>query len=282
MAVCSDGDHPRVCGEHLWCSREGIDSRGSSPRVRGTLEPDRPADHVRGIIPACAGNTSAWLTTTRWFRDHPRVCGEHKPCPEGEDPKKGSSPRVRGTLVRAHPRRLVGGIIPACAGNTSASIRFCADRWDHPRVCGEHRRAGLRPRADGGSSPRVRGTLAALTARDDAAVDHPRVCGEHRPHDGHVDWPTGSSPRVRGTRRRRAGPRGRLGIIPACAGNTATTCPYTTACRDHPRVCGEHCQNPSHLPCGSGSSPRVRGTPVRMPSCVSFSVDHPRVCGEHR
>ena len=70
---------------------------------------------------------------------------------------------------------------------------------------------------------------------------------------------------------------------------------------DHPRVCGEHfaCHQTSFLV--SGSSPRMRGTPVLDPPCrrrfgiipayagntivagvsLSCSRDHPRVCGEH-
>ena len=50
-------DHPRMCGEHLCLlSFDGL-GEGSSPHVRGTRGVRRAAARMRGIIPACAGNT---------------------------------------------------------------------------------------------------------------------------------------------------------------------------------------------------------------------------------
>ena len=152
----------------------------------------------------------------------------------------GSSPRVRGTPERSRWRQRRHGIIPACAGNTPRRSRRGATSWDHPRVCGEHLNGDTGDTLDGGSSPRVRGTLEVVhlageypgiipacagntrsgCPRRSRTGDHPRVCGEH------VDWPWGfaekwgSSPRVRGTRGCRHGRARRTGIIPACAGNT--------------------------------------------------------------
>ena len=71
--------------------------------------------------------------------------------------------------------------------------------------------------------------------------------------------------------------------------------------RDHPRVCGEHRFSIHHAADVLGSSPRMRGTPVRGRSAVKemgiipayagntpwllpvsgLARDHPRVCGEH-
>ena len=50
-------DHPRVCGEHGVVSSHSMHSRGSSPRMRGTLPSAWRATVCRGIIPAYAGNT---------------------------------------------------------------------------------------------------------------------------------------------------------------------------------------------------------------------------------
>ena len=71
-----------------------------------------------GIIPAYAGNTFMMFGDAQVGGDHPRVCGEHHACHPDAVPDRGSSPRMRGTLVRslAEPRRM--GIIPAYAGNT--------------------------------------------------------------------------------------------------------------------------------------------------------------------
>ena len=98
LLVGRHGDHPRVCGEHPRSSSLTMPPAGSSPRVRGTLHVHDVRGGLRGIIPACAGNTTgsfppAWC---RW--DHPRVCGEHVFTIPGHIPAWGSSPRVRGTL----------------------------------------------------------------------------------------------------------------------------------------------------------------------------------------
>ena len=52
-----DGDHPRVCGEHVVAHFFFPAPLGSSPRMRGT--PVLADDHGQlvGIIPAYAGNT---------------------------------------------------------------------------------------------------------------------------------------------------------------------------------------------------------------------------------
>ena len=154
----SDGDHPRVCGEHQPSQYTILDSSGSSPRVRGTHDHGDAFERFGGIIPACAGNTSSSTAKSGKTGDHPRVCGEHAIKAAMNESSSGSSPRVRGTLYGRRVRRRPGGIIPACAGNTSAQL--CADiaRRDHPRVCGEHVRAALRGYRPPGSSPRVRGT----------------------------------------------------------------------------------------------------------------------------
>ena len=54
------------------------------------------------------------------------------------------------------------GIIPADAGNTMALILGFALIWDHPRGCGEHCAVEVHGGAVKGSSPRMRGTPAAL------------------------------------------------------------------------------------------------------------------------
>ena len=118
---------------------------------------------------------------------------------------------------------------------------------------------------------------------------------------GHVYRATGSSPRVRGTPENRRIHVRRLGIIPACAGNTNARKRWRCVRRDHPRVCGEHLTQHVEAVEAAGSSPRVRGTLSRASTATSWSRiipacagntcrsgnaapsrrDHPRVCGEH-
>ena len=91
------------------------------------------------------------------------------------------------------------------------------------------------------------------------------------------------------------------GIIPALAGSTAPSSPWTKHGPDHPRVGGEHCWMVASGIGGSGSSPRWRGarSRSRRPSgrariipalagstarsrrAAPASRDHPRVGGEH-
>ena len=213
------------------------------------------------------------------------------------------------------------GIIPACAGNTGEPFACASVHGDHPRVCGEHDCVVIEGTCSPGSSPRVRGTHDQCRRPDSGegiipacagntslasgpsieAGDHPRVCGEHQALLTYSLTRAGSSPRVRGTRRAHRGARSRIGIIPACAGNTCTRMTATPPAGDHPRVCGEHSRSSKNPPMPQGSSPRVRGTPPQVgnlrnvqgiiPACAGNTMrrksarpmmsDHPRVCGEH-
>ena len=156
--VCDGRDHPRMCGEHLFDVYLLLDYLGSSPHVRGTLQPQRVRRLIFGIIPACAGNTDCPQRIRRLHWDHPRMCGEHARVICSNTNPPGSSPHVRGTLVFLMSFRLKTGIIPACAGNTCRPCRAPWQNRDHPRMCGEHTlRHDLGDELKG-SSPHVRGT----------------------------------------------------------------------------------------------------------------------------
>ena len=132
------GDHPRVCGEHVQGPVLFGHLPGSSPRVRGTQEAAGLSAVLRGIIPACAGNTEFRRMLMISARDHPRVCGEHSSPFQSRFSPAGSSPRVRGTLEYLPDGGWKTGIIPACAGNTCPCSPIRVSSGDHPRVCGEH------------------------------------------------------------------------------------------------------------------------------------------------
>ena len=72
-----DWDHPRGCGAHAAMVRLMRTSKGSSPRVRGSLFFSFASRHFSGIIPAGAGLTCNPLAVNRRYRDHPRGCGAH-------------------------------------------------------------------------------------------------------------------------------------------------------------------------------------------------------------
>ena len=89
------------------------------------------------------------------------------------------------------------------------------------------------------------------------------------------------------------------GLIPACAGQTASTGAPTPAAGAHPRVCGADGLEDDSAVTDTGSSPRVRGrprsrsmlklSPGLIPACAGQtrrprvgligSRAHPRVCG---
>ena len=192
-------DHPRVCGEHTnnrtACKRRA----GSSPRMRGALVCVLVHVSVVGIIPAYAGSTRNQSRGRTFYRDHPRVCGEHSAEHIAALAEQGSSPRMRGAPGPRRSSGKVTGIIPAYAGSTTKLFFRPSTCGDHPRVCGEHPTATVSECVERGSSPRMRGALLGelgghVAARIIPAYagstrppvrrwlrcgDHPRVCGEH-------------------------------------------------------------------------------------------------------
>ena len=70
------GDHPRVCGEKLLCSRATRAQAGSPPRVRGKAVAQLFSEQFQRITPACAGKSAAASSSAMPRGDHPRVCGE--------------------------------------------------------------------------------------------------------------------------------------------------------------------------------------------------------------
>ena len=254
--------HPRVCGERLRC----------------------PATH-RISCPV-----------------HPRVCGERRFLPVRGSTISGSSPRVRGTRLHAHPVRGQRRFIPACAGNAWSPPTAAVSRSVHPRVCGERHFVVAPCQAGSGSSPRVRGTreLQSHYPRYERFIPacagnaprfrrfrerqsvHPRVCGERIVRAQIEGYRAGSSPRVRGTLRSRQRQDEHEQV--------------------HPRVCGERTKRIVQEIAGNGSSPRVRGTRNKIaehvagrrfiPACAGNASDilpfmpaspvHPRVCGERQ
>ena len=279
------------------------------------------AGDADGLIPACAGKTSAKPPPTPPARDHPRVCGENRWCSSWVPPMGGSSPRVRGKLARlAHPCEL-GRLIPACAGKTGRTPGRNSPSRAHPRVCGENGFLGIHSPSRVGSSPRVRGKqdraftghgrvrlIPACAGKTTvfgstrvARAAHPRVCGENADEHFGVVLRDGSSPRVRGKRPPLGPDHSRRRLIPACAGKTCCGGATPSGWGAHPRVCGENAVAVRARVDGRGSSPRVRGKPIRhrppparrrlIPACAGKTVNgstitfpsgaHPRVCGEN-
>ena len=218
------------------------------------------------------------------------------------------------------PQPLRFWITPAYAGKRIKLRKRHSICGDHPRVCGEKKKAeemgattkGSPPRVQGkggrtGSSGRYTGITPAcagkswLRKRAPSTVwDPPRVCGEKLPYlpNGFRGW--GSPPRVRGKAFQRVKILLNLGITPACAVKRFQFVLRLHAPGDYPRVCGEKTLSSVKSSGVSGSPPHVRGkgleklaherrrgiTPARAGKSTELRQrygwcrDHPRVCGE--
>ena len=153
------GAHPHVCGEHNLEAQRETNALGSSPRMRGTRRLCGYRLGRCGLIPTYAGNTHIEASTGTHRRAHPHVCGEHGIGGAGGGAPRGSSPRMRGTLVATGSNNPAIGLIPTYAGNTGRGGARALARWAHPHVCGEHPLQAAMPMVAPGSSPRMRGTL---------------------------------------------------------------------------------------------------------------------------
>ena len=249
------------------------------------------------------------------------MCGENEPPSAATGSWVGSSPRVRGKQGPRHRARRPVGLIPACAGKTSTRELPLGSPRAHPRVCGENGGTVQFVQSSEGSSARVRGKHAspgsqspgprlipACAGKTKMVADlntrlgaHPRVCGENTGDVTGELSGTGSSPRVRGKLHSQCVFIERSGLIPACAGKTATRSPPPPSPTAHPRVCGENRDRKRLYQGRAGSSPRVRGkhhlgralgTEDRLiPACAGKTLQtseilsmpraHPRVCGEN-
>ena len=212
-------------------------------------------------------------------------------------------------------------LIPARAGKTRLPRHPLTQPRAHPRACGENTAASIASPAIGGSSPRVRGKpgrgglsgalVRLIPARAGKTTHyvlftqyrwaHPRACGENEGALRDALARRGSSPRVRGKLPRRRGAAAPHRLIPACAGKTPPSPRRSASPGAHPRVCGENSIGEGRSLLDEGSSPRVRGKPIKpspppwgrrlIPACagktcrraVSMTAPraHPRVCGEN-
>ena len=132
---------PAYAGKSGWFQRRLQHGGGSPPRMRGK-------DLVKfclcprfGITPAYAGKSPRTPLAASHARDHPRVCGEKYTCAAVRAGSLGSPPRMRGKVHNAPRGKRFLGITPAYAGKSLRPVPARRKPRDHPRVCGEKRRA---------------------------------------------------------------------------------------------------------------------------------------------
>ena len=250
--------YPRVCGGTRRTSFSLEREWGLSPRVRGNLVRFFTEVPNRRSIPACAGEPQGAAIPCREIGVYPRVCGgtvrRHR---ESQSPL-GLSPRVRGNPKSIFLLVVLGGSIPACAGEPSQPPHWAQGQKVYPRVCGGTTSSPLDRRNHAGLSPRVRGNLKDV---DDGITSvgsipacagepncfygeqppvevYPRVCGGTRTERTATHYHKGLSPRVRGNPAPPAERAERCGSIPACAGEPPVARRADDGKGVYPRVCG--------------------------------------------
>ena len=91
---------------------------GSSPRIRGKPVLDVAVVFGAGLIPAHTGKTTGAPEVPAKGWAHPRAYGENRGVPLLLRRRRGSSPRIRGKLLRNRRSGRVNGLIPAHTGKT--------------------------------------------------------------------------------------------------------------------------------------------------------------------
>ena len=115
-------DHPRACGVYIHFLPSHYSVTGSSPRVRGLRIAERKTRGESWIIPARAGFTRDGGIPGFAMWDHPRACGVYNRLSLNDGGESGSSPRVRGLLVKNRVITERDRIIPARAGFTGGGV----------------------------------------------------------------------------------------------------------------------------------------------------------------
>ena len=250
---------------------------------------------------------------------HPRACGGSGHPPAQRGMLAGTSPRVRGKPAAGGPERVVGGYIPARAGEAAHTVSPTRAPEVHPRACGGSPSISANVWRKHGTSPRVRGKPSApfrreprqryIPARAGEALAgdawrrlpavHPRACGGSPSQTFRNHCGFGTSPRVRGKPPGDGHAACRRRYIPARAGEAAQRTTSRLTRRVHPRACGGSSQSASRLDHSPGTSPRVRGKqrlagalllphgyiPARAGEARKLSprcpaaTVHPRACG---
>ena len=226
--------------------------------MRGNRRPGAVGRHLRGTIPACAGEPHTSSSRSCGHRDYPRVCGGTILQGLRELQRGGLSPRVRGNRAGSSCSASGTGTIPACAGEPMPRCADAVRGRDYPRVCGgtcvawsgEDSRPGLSPRVRGnppdrasrstaaGTIPACAGEPARLPRRGRHRTDYPRVCGGTYIAKRYLEEDAGLSPRVRGNPNGDVRAEGDPGTIPACAGEPCRLRSIRLHSGDYPRVCG--------------------------------------------
>ena len=270
--------------------------------MRGNRRPTVPAATPTRSIPACAGEPISANRTLVEAKVYPRVCGGTAAGRLQFSGGQGLSPRVRGNLRRRGRHGSSHRSIPACAGEPRSFAGGPCEWRVYPRVCGGTTGLAASICESSGLSPRVRGNHGSSAAPGTPAGSipacagepvyvgkaftptgvYPRVCGGTQPSNRNGPGRTGLSPRVRGNLVRLAVGVGRVGSIPACAGEPIMLSFSLDEGEVYPRVCGGTQVGHGDIRAVGGLSPRVRGNPMSMSAATGIRWSIPACAGEPR
>ena len=118
------GITPAYAGKSLSAACRVLRVLGSPPRMRGKGPQSFRVWKLPRITPAYAGKSSSHISSFRWFRDHPRVCGEKSKKSVKNATQSGSPPRMRGKVYGGPQLGAGHRITPAYAGKRAAPVRL--------------------------------------------------------------------------------------------------------------------------------------------------------------
>ena len=248
--------------------------------MRGTEATIPQRDWWSRFSPARAGNGRRRLFHYARRPVQPRACGERSSSTTRRTHRRGSAPRVRGTVDRGPVAEDFQRFSPARAGNGRRRKPTTINCSVQPRACGERSVSKGTPSVISGSAPRVRGTGCpsllypprrrfsparagngkSLTIQAGPEPVQPRACGERSFALARYPRPIGSAPRVRGTVRLPDFVERNRRFSPARAGNGYAQTPIKLFSTVQPRACGERAAGQEPKIGDLGSAPRVRGT----------------------
>ena len=208
-----------------------------------------------GPIPADAGQPSPPPPGSNSVRAYPRGRGATEHAVKIVNDKRGLSPRTRGNHAGVYDALVLGGPIPADAGQPGCRLPRVSFGGAYPRGRGATNAAEIRDGCVVGLSPRTRGNLPLPPFREvlrgpiPADAGQPWACSSTTmairayPRGRGATWQgakipcalPGLSPRTRGNLLHGFGQQLRQRPIPADAGQPAACGAVSWACRAYPR-----------------------------------------------
>ena len=176
--LCGGQDHPRLCGEKQATCGRSSRSTGSPPPMRGKVQQLSDCFRFFGITPAYAGKRQSPPTRYSLPTDHPRLCGEKGEKVGDAIGGAGSPPPMRGKESFCERGLHQNRITPAYAGKRQTVISNDVAKRDHPRLCGEKRKAAYLTFWHVWITPAYAGKRDRGIPRLRQSWDHPRLCGE--------------------------------------------------------------------------------------------------------